>query len=197
MNYLAHILLSGEDKELRIGNFIADSVRGKNFDRFPDRIAQGIIVHRMIDTFTDSHPIVKQSKDLIRPSYGLWSSVIIDLFYDHFLAANWSNYHQQDLKSFTTDFYQDLEDYWDILPPRIKSFYPIMVEHNWIYSYRTIDGMSKILFQMDKRTRNKSGMQHATKQLREHYQSLENQFRAFFEHLQQFSLEAIKKTPLD
>ncbi|GAL00009.1 acyl carrier protein phosphodiesterase [Nonlabens ulvanivorans] len=89
MNYLAHIYLSGNDTELRIGNFIADSVRGKDFTMFPERVAQGIILHRHIDTFTDSHPIVKLSKDLIRSEYGHWSSVIVDLYYDHFLAANW------------------------------------------------------------------------------------------------------------
>ena len=159
MNYLAHILLSGSDKQLRIGNFIADSVRGKNFSRFPKRVAQGIMVHRLIDSYTDNHAIVRESKDLIRPRYGLWSSVIIDLFYDHFLAANWSEYHDKDLKSYTLEFYRDLKDHWEILPPRIQRFYPVMVEHNWIYSYRTLGGMATILYQMDRRTKNKSNMQ--------------------------------------
>ena len=155
MNYLAHLLLSGNDKELRIGNFIADSVRGKNLSRFPERVAQGITLHRQIDTFTDIHAIVGESKDVIRPQYGLWSSVIVDLYYDHFLAANWSDYHKMPLEEYTLGFYQDLQDYWDILPPRIQRFYPIMVEQNWIYSYRTIEGLSHILYQMNIRTKEK------------------------------------------
>jgi len=197
MNYLAHILLSGNDTELRIGNFIADSVRGKNFTRFPDRVAQGIMVHRSIDTFTDSHPIVRESKNLIRPQYGLWSSVIVDLYYDHFLAANWSDFHRADLEKYTLDFYKDLKEYWEILPPRIQRFYPIMVEHNWIYSYRTVEGMGKILHQMNLRTKGKSNMQTAGIELKLYYELLEWQFRRFFEELQDYSKELILKMPLD
>lgn len=195
MNYLAHLVLSGNDKELRIGNFIADSVRGKNLSRFPKRISQGITIHRSIDSYTDTHPIVKESKDLIRPVYGLWSSVIIDLFYDHFLAANWSDYNPTPLKKYTIDFYDDLEEYWNVLPRRIKDFYPIMVEHNWIYSYRTVDGMSRILKQMNRRTKGKSNMDQAAIELVAHYDILETQFRAFFEQLQEFSKDLITKIP--
>jgi acyl carrier protein phosphodiesterase len=195
MNYLAHLVLSGVDKELRIGNFIADSVRGKNFSRFPERVAQGIMVHRYIDTFTDNHPIVKQSKNLIRPTYGLWSSVIVDLYYDHFIAANWSDFHPVELEKYTLSFYADLEEYWDILPPRIQRFYPVMVEHNWIYSYRTVKGMSQILYQMNKRTKGKSNMQNADKELILHYDLLETQFRLFFTELQTYSKELILDLP--
>jgi acyl carrier protein phosphodiesterase len=195
MNYLAHLVLSGVDKELRIGNFIADSVRGKNFSRFPERVAQGIMVHRHIDTFTDNHPIVKQSKNLIRPTYGLWSSVIVDLYYDHFIAANWSDFHPVELEKYTLSFYADLEEYWDILPPRIQRFYPVMVEHNWIYSYRTVKGMSQILYQMNKRTKGKSNMQNADKELILHYDLLETQFRLFFTELQTYSKELILELP--
>lgn len=187
MNYLAHLLLSGNDTELRIGNFIADSVRGKNFSKFPVKVAEGITLHRNIDVFTDTHDIVKESKDLIRPVYGLWSSVIVDLYYDHFLAANWSDYHDVPLKEYTLKFYSDLQTYWEILPPRIKRFYPIMVEYNWIYSYRTIEGMSSILYQMNLRTKGKSNMQTAGTELRLHYDLLETQFRSFFVELQAFS----------
>jgi acyl carrier protein phosphodiesterase len=197
MNYLAHLLLSGNDKELRIGNFIADSVRGKNFSRFPERVAQGIMVHRYIDTFTDNHPIVKQSKNLIRPTYGLWSSVIVDLYYDHFLAAKWSDFHPVELEKYTLSFYADLEEYWDILPPRIQRFYPVMVQHNWIYSYRTEEGMSQILYQMNKRTKGKSNMQNAGKELTTYYDLLEAQFRLFFAELQAYSRELISELPMD
>lgn len=187
MNYLAHLLLSGNDEELRIGNFIADSVRGKNLSRFPARIAQGITLHRAIDTFTDTHPIVKESKNLIRDTYGLWSSVIVDLFYDHFLAANWDDYHNTPLEQYTLHFYDDLKKHWAILPRRIQNFYPIMVEHNWIYSYRTVDGMGTILYQMNKRTKGKSKMDLAVAELLEYYDILKEHFRLFFKELQEYS----------
>ncbi len=197
MNYLAHLLLSGNDTDLRIGNFIADSVRGKDLSRFPERVAQGITVHRAIDSFTDTHAIVRESKDLIRPKYGLWSSVIVDLYYDHFLAANWADFHDVDLEKYTLQFYDDLNVKWDILPRRVQRFYPVMVEHNWIYSYKTIEGMSHILHQMNYRTKGKSNMDQAGTELRLHYNELESQFRRFFAELQAFAKDFIRKMPLD
>jgi acyl carrier protein phosphodiesterase len=88
-----------------------------------------------------------------------------------------------------------LEEYWDILPPRIQRFYPVMVEHNWIYSYRTVKGMSQILYQMNKRTKGKSNMQNADKELILHYDLLETQFRLFFTELQTYSKELILDLP--
>lgn len=183
MNYLAHIYLSKEDKELRIGNFIADSVRGKDFSMFPSRVAQGIILHRHIDTFTDQHAVVKQSKDLIREEYGHWSGVIVDIYYDHFLAANWSDFHQIPLSEYVDDFYKDLHDVYHILPEKVQKFLPYMVEQNWLHSYATVEGISRIFHQMNHRTKGKSKMNFAPIDLMKYYNELERHFRIFFEDL--------------
>ncbi|WP_438961732.1 ACP phosphodiesterase [Nonlabens sp.] len=184
MNYLAHIYLSGNDTELRIGNFIADSVRGKDFTAFPERVAQGIILHRHIDTFTDAHPVVKLSKDLIRSEYGHWSSVIIDLYYDHFLAANWLDFHDIPLDLYTEQFYSDLDKNHEILPEKVKNFFPFMIEQNWLLSYATIEGISTIFNQMNHRTRNRSKMNFAPIELVKYYDEMERHFRDFFSDLQ-------------
>jgi acyl carrier protein phosphodiesterase len=123
--------------------------------------------------------------------------VIVDLYYDHFLAAKWSDFHPVELEKYTLSFYADLEEYWDILPPRIQRFYPFMVQHNWIYSYRTVEGMSQILYQMNKRTKGKSNMQNAGKELTTYYDLLEAQFRLFFAELQAYSRELISELPMD
>ncbi|WP_397299805.1 ACP phosphodiesterase [Nonlabens ulvanivorans] len=184
MNYLAHIYLSGNDTELRIGNFIADSVRGKDFTMFPERVAQGIILHRHIDTFTDSHPIVKLSKDLIRSEYGHWSSVIVDLYYDHFLAANWADFHKEPLDIYVEQFYSDLKKNYNILPEKVQKFLPYMVDQNWISSYATVDGISRIFHQMNHRTKNRSKMNFAPIELVKYYNEMERHFREFFEDLE-------------
>lgn len=184
MNYLAHIYLSQEDKELRIGNFIADSVRGKDFIMFPDRVAKGIILHRHIDTFTDQHPIVRKSKDLIRSEYGHWSGVIVDIYYDHFLAANWSDFHKTPLSDYLDEFYRDLHEEYQILPEKVQKFLPFMVEQNWLHSYATVDGISKIFHQMNHRTKGKSKMNFAPIDLVKYYNELERHFRIFFEELE-------------
>src|SRR5436190_842749 len=87
MNFLAHLYLSGDDADVMTGNFIGDFVRGRNLaEQFGEKIARGIELHRAIDAFTDHHSVVKQSKTRLRPKYGHYSGVIVDIFYDHFLA---------------------------------------------------------------------------------------------------------------
>jgi acyl carrier protein phosphodiesterase len=187
MNYLAHIYLSKEDKELRIGNFIADSVKGKNFSAFPERVAQGIILHRQIDTFTDTHPIVRKSKDLIRGKYGHWSGVIVDIYYDHLLAANWSDFHETPLEIYVQEFYKDLTDEHFILPIKVQRFLPFMIDQNWLYNYATVEGISVIFKQMNHRTKGKSNMDVAPVELTKHYKELERHFRLFFEDLKKYT----------
>ncbi|MEX0290603.1 MAG: DUF479 domain-containing protein, partial [Flavobacteriaceae bacterium] len=92
MNFLAHIYLSFGDDEITIGNFIADSIRGKKYKHLPERVQKGVILHRAIDTFTDAHPTVRQSSKRLHENYSHYSRVIVDIFYDHFLAKNWKNY---------------------------------------------------------------------------------------------------------
>ena len=192
MNYLAHIYLSDNQPELQIGNFIADSVKGKNYTNYPEGIQKGILLHRKIDSFTDSHQIVKDCKRKFT-DYGHYPGVITDIVFDHFLAKNWSNYHQVPLSKFTADFYLLLQKNIEILPPRVQQFYPVMKKHNWLLKYETIAGISDILFQMNMRTRNISKMNYSVIELREHYDYLEAQFGMFFKELEDFSLNEIKE----
>lgn len=185
MNFLAHVFLSGKEDEIAIGNFIADSVPGKQYLNYPEKIQQGILLHRAIDTFTDNHPLWRQSKKLIVPQYNHYASVIIDMYYDHFLANNWNNYSSIALSDFTCNFYQLLKNNFTVLPERIQRFLPIMIKENWFMCYESIDGLAYILSQMDKRTKGKSKMSNATHELHLHYQILEADFKDFFNELQE------------
>ena len=91
MNFLAHIYLSGNNDLLKIGNFMADSIRGNSYENYPEEIKKGILLHRSIDSFTDMHPVYRKSKHRLHEKYGHYSGVIMDIFYDHFLAKNWAN----------------------------------------------------------------------------------------------------------
>ena len=193
MNYLAHIYLSGEDEQLKIGNFIADSVKGRKFIGFSENVKNGIILHRAIDKFTDSHPIVKKSVRRLFPVYSHYSAVIVDILYDHFLAANWSDYSEVPLEDYVADFYDLLNENFEILPKRVKNFLPYMIRDNWLLNYATIEGIGKILFQMDQRTKNRSQMQLATKELKLYYSEFEEEFRSFFTDLENFCTEQITK----
>jgi acyl carrier protein phosphodiesterase len=109
MNFLAHIYLSGDSDELKIGNFIGDFVKASDMKHYNDDINQGIRMHWAIDEFTDHHPVVQESKERLRPKYGHYAGVIIDIFYDHFLAKNWKDYHKKDLRQYVDQQYKMLE----------------------------------------------------------------------------------------
>ncbi len=192
MNFLAHIYLSGEDPELIIGNFIADAVKGKKFLEYPKRISQGISLHRKIDSYTDSHTTVKKSVSRLFPIYGHYSTVIVDILYDHFLAANWKEYSDIPLEQYTLDFYELLQQHYEILPKRIKNFLPYMVEDNWLLSYATIPGIGEVLSGMNRRTKNRSKMDLAVKELKQYYTEFDVEFRSFFSELESYTKNEIE-----
>jgi len=191
MNFLAHIYLSGENDLIKIGNFMADGIHGKHFENFPSEVQKGIILHRGIDTFSDAHPVFRKSTKRLHPNYHHYSGVIVDVFYDHFLAKNWSNYSDEKLEDFVERFYQSLKDNYDILTLRTQTLMPYMIEHNWLVSYRTIEGINRILTQMDNRMKYQSNMRYATRDLSEFYYGFEEEFTAFFEDLQIFSSQKL------
>lgn len=191
MNFLAHIYLSGDNDLIKIGNFMADGIRGKHFESYPLEIQKGIILHRAIDTFTDAHPIFRQSTKRLHENYHHYAGVIVDVFYDHFLAKNWQNYSDEKLDHFVARFYQSLRDNHIILSERTKGMMPYMIEHNWLVSYQTVEGINRILTQMDHRTKNESKMRFATNELFEFYPDFENEFTNFFEELIIYSNDKI------
>ncbi|WP_407556916.1 ACP phosphodiesterase [Winogradskyella sp. 4-2091] len=187
MNFLAHIYLSGDNKIITIGNFVGDGVRGNKYKSYPTEIQIGIKLHRHIDTFTDAHPIFRQCTKRLHKNYGHYSGVIVDIFFDHFLAKNWSNYSDEPLESFIQKFYKTLEENFEILPNRFQKFTPTMIEGNWLLSYASIDGIQKVLNGMNQRTKGKSKMNEAIIELKEHYNSFEKDFTLFFDELISFS----------
>src|SRR5436190_15818450 len=140
MNFLAHIYLSGNDHQLMIGNFIADFVKGNKKNDYPDRIRKGIELHRMIDDFTDHHQYTEESKKRLRPKYHKYSGVIVDLYYDHFLAKDFPDFSALSLKDFSERTYRVLKEHWEILPRGVHYFLPFMIERNWLLNYATIEG---------------------------------------------------------
>lgn len=182
MNFLAHLYLSNDRPDIMIGNFIGDFVKGRNLnERFPPGIAKGIEMHRAIDLFTDSHPQVAQSKSRLRPKYRHYSGVIVDVFYDHFLARNWQQYHAQPLSDYAHRAYKLVQDHHPILPDDVKGMMPYMIRGNWLVGYASVDGIHQALSGMSRRTPYESKMNEARFDLETHYKEFEEEFRNFFE----------------
>lgn len=191
MNFLAHIYLSGDDEYLKIGNFIADHIPGKAYVDYPMEIQNGILLHRAIDTFTDAHPVFRQSTKRLHKNYGHYSGVIVDIFYDHFLAKNWKMYAEVPLKTYVADFYTLLEKHYDILPTATKRMMPTMISQNWLWNYGNIEGIKRVLEGMNRRTGNRSKMNLAVTELTTYHKAFEAEFTTFFQELMTFSQRKI------
>ena len=187
MNFLAHIYLSFDQPEITLGNFFADHIRGNKYQHLPKMVQNGILLHREIDTFTDSHAVPKQSSKRLHKNYSHYSRVIVDIFYDHFLAKNWKAYSPIPLKDYVAQFYDLLEANFGLLPVSTQKMMPYMIADNWLYNYANLDGISRVLDGMNRRTKNRSKMNFAIVDLEEHYVDFENEFTAFFEELITFS----------
>ena len=197
MNYLAHIYLSGDNDIVTIGNFIADGIKGKDYKKYPKDIQVGILLHRNIDTYTDAHKTVRKSTKRLHEKYGHYSGVIVDILYDHFLAKNWKKYSDIPLDNYVNTFYNSLEKHYDLLPLRIQKMMPFMMTDNWLLSYASIEGISRVLDGMNRRTKNRSGMNEAVQELEEFYNEFENEFTIFFDELIIFSKEKLEKHSLN
>jgi acyl carrier protein phosphodiesterase len=180
MNFLAHAYLAHPSIPLTIGNFIGDFVKGRHLDQYTPEISEGIIMHRKIDTFTDNHPVFKQSRNRIRGRYNHYSGVIIDLFYDHFLATNWEDYSHTPLDRFTLQVYNIILDHEHMIPDEARYMLPFMVKSNWLLNYATVKGIDRSLKGLSRRTSFRSGMETASQDLLNHYNDLESDFRSFF-----------------
>jgi acyl carrier protein phosphodiesterase len=191
MNFLAHIYLSGDNDLIKIGNFMADGIRGKQFKDYPVDVQKGIILHRAIDTFTDAHPVFRRSTKKLHSRYHHYAGVIVDVFYDHFLAKNWTTYSNENLSNYVSAFYKSLIENTPILSEKTVKLMPYMIDQNWLLSYQTIEGINNILTQMDGRTKNKSKMRFATEELSELYIEFEEDFTDFFEDLRAYARQKL------
>jgi acyl carrier protein phosphodiesterase len=192
MNFLAHIYLSGENDQLKIGNFMADSIRGNTYKKYPKEIKKGILLHRFIDSFTDTHPIYRQSKHRLHEKYGHYSGVIMDIFYDHYLAKNWSNYSTENLEDYAERFYQLLKSNHHLLTDQVKGMMPSMIARNWLVSYASLEGLKMIMFQMNHRTKNRVAMHESVVELQLYNTQFEQEFFIFFDELQMACREKIR-----
>lgn len=186
MNYLAHLFLAGNHPEIILGNFIADHVKGSDILKYSDTIRKGISMHRAIDTFTDQHPVVKQSIARLRADFRKYAGVIVDMYYDHYLSAHWDEYSFQNLHDFTRTRYDILNTFQPILPERSSRLLFYMEKQNWLLSYGSLDGMQQAFNGMSRRTTFESKMELAVINLKAGYPEFRIEFQQFFPDLQSY-----------
>ncbi|RYY14515.1 MAG: DUF479 domain-containing protein [Cytophagaceae bacterium] len=198
MNFLAHLLLAGPDAtapayaDHLLGQFIADSVPGRQLAGYQPEVQVGIRAHRAIDTFTDQHPVVRRTTARLRAAgSGKYAGVVADVFFDHFLAVNFSAYAAEALPAFTERVYALLASRAAEFPVPVQRFFPYLVQQNWLLGYADIAGITRALQGLSRRASPGSNMETAGDELRRNYAAYQADFAAFFPQLQAFSASAI------
>ena len=177
------MLLSGNDAEIIAGNYVADFISNKEVKDYPKGIQNGIFIHRQIDSYTDAHPLVKQSTARLREHYHKYAPVVIDILYDYVLVQNWDKYAEKDINNFTKNVYQALESSFAWMPEKLVNRTKGMIQSNWLVKYGTEAGINKTFEYLDKRTRFPTNFENAFTIFMEEYDAYEKEFNAFFPDL--------------
>lgn len=191
MNFLAHLHLADRTPSSRLGNLLGDFVRGRPDERFPPEIWAGIMQHRHLDAFTDSHPEWKKSKSRLSPGRLRFAGIIIDVFYDHFLANHWSRFAEppETLEQFVDGCHNDLRAGGDLIPREIRVIFARMEQQQWLISYRTLDGIRDALDRTSLRSRNLGPIRGSVDELEDNYDLIERDFLSFYPDAMQRAAE--------
>jgi len=187
MNHLAHLFLAGDSAESLIGNLAGDFVKGPLGDRFPPGIHGGIMHHRRVDAFTDSHAAVAAFRRVLIPDHGHYARVVADMFLDHFLALRFDEYAGEALESFLRRTYALIDPHEENLPGLLRFVYPRMRDEQWLESYREIEGIHRALTNISRRFSRKPRLETATRHLVESRIELERRFEQFFPEVMEFA----------
>ncbi len=180
LNFLAHQYLSFDDPEIMVGNFIADTVRGNDIKAYPEAIQKGIWLHRHIDTYTDSHILVLETRKMLYPWFGKYAAVVQDVFYDHFLALDWEKYHKERLPAFAKHVYKTLGKFRPVMNTRAQRTLYYMELQGWLQNYALREGMDRSLKGLSSRAKFDSGMEDALPALDACFAPMKQHFDAFF-----------------
>lgn len=187
MNYLAHSYLAAGSDEFLLGSFLGDFVKGKIKNRYSNEIEQGIIFHRKVDTFADSHVLTADCRNLFSPYRRRFAGIIVDICFDHFLTKYWNSYASVDLSEFAAHVYEVMQTYRRILPPRLQEVLPRMRRQNWLIKYGSLDGVKITMERISKRISQNNPLNGSVEEIIHNYHRLENNFSSFFPDLIEFA----------
>jgi acyl carrier protein phosphodiesterase len=198
MNYLAHALLSFGKPDILAGNMISDFVKGKTKYDYPESIQQGIYLHRLIDEFTDTHPVTAKAKSYFRPQYRLYSGAFIDIVYDHFLALDKKQFEDYgNIADFSQHVYDLLENNFSLFPIRFQKMFSYMKTQNWLYNYQFKDGIKKSFHGLVYKAAYLYESDIAFKIFNKNYSELKGCYVEFFPELLQFAAKNVADLPAD
>jgi acyl carrier protein phosphodiesterase len=187
LNYLVHLFLADDTPPSLLGNLMGDFVKGRLDDAFPAAVRHGIELHRRVDAFAHDNSLYRRSKNRLDDHYGYFRGVLIDIFYDHFLARSWHRYHPLPLEEFADRIYRLLEEHFEMLPPGLQQVAPRMIEYNWLVSYREVETIDRVLGRISARLRRANPIGQGIAELHRNYAGLETDCDLFLADAQKFT----------
>lgn len=179
MNYLAHLYFSAPRPLAWSGSLMGDFFKGSDYSGLPDDLVHHLKLHRRLDTFTLSSPPFQKSRQRLNPVFGHGRSILVDVFYDHFLACRWESYSDLSLTDFAREVYAGLVDCHQYLPRRLQEQLPRMIEADWLSSYRRAEVVERVLLRLEQRLKHKIPLASGYRQLALHRDTLEEDFDLF------------------
>lgn len=195
MNYLAHAYLSFDLPEITVGNMVSDFVKGKQKDNYPPKVQQGIILHRAIDSFTDTHPVTRKAKTYFKEEYGGYAGPIIDIVYDHFLANDKIIFPSGEvgspLKTFAQKTYDRVGAFQTLLPEKFAHLFYYMRIEDWLSHYGYKELIFKSFEGLARRAKYMPDAGAAKRLFEAHYEDLAACYVEFFPELKDFALRTL------
>ncbi|PXX91854.1 DUF479 domain-containing protein [Marinobacter vulgaris] len=190
MNHLAHLFLSPDSPQARVGSLLGDFARGIVPADLPARVRAGLYHHRAVDAFTDRHPDVIASKQLFSPQRRRFAGVALDILYDHYLLRNWQRFSHLDPDTFINQVYAELDANSSLMPEHMQRVTSQIVRHDWFRSYMELDNIGYALDRVAGRIRFRNAFSGIIEEIEEHDSELEHRFLIFFPQLKHFAKEA-------
>jgi len=187
VNFLAHTYLAGGSDYAIVGSLMGDFVKGPLNGRYGTEITRALVLHRRIDTYTDAHHVVRESRGRVSPARRRFAGILVDVFYDHFLARHWDQYNDVPLERFTARIYSALRAHHALLPERLRDIAGGMAAADWLGSYRHVEAVGIALDRMGQRLKRGNALLRSAEELLAHYEAFDADFRAFFPDVVRFA----------
>ncbi len=186
MNFLAHLYLARHSDDAMLGALLGDFVGTSELAKYKAGVQREILLHRKIDSYTDRHPAVLAAKSFFPEGRRRYAGVLLDVYFDHLLARDWSRYHTLPLDDFTAHFYTMLQAQPE-LPEGLHKILASFVRNDWLGSYRDRDTIDHAVRRIATRfSRNGDKLVECIPILRAHEAEVEALFAAFFPELEDY-----------
>ena len=189
MNHLAHTLLSGPDADVVLGGMLGDFWHGALDPGWPAGVRAGVALHRKIDVYTDSHPVVAAARAAFPPPWRRYAGIITDVYFDHRLVHEWDRYAREPLAEFSRRFIALLERNRDWLPADLNRFAMYFRAHDLFAAYAQRETIEQVLLGIGRRLKRANPLGATGPVLWPRAGQLDEAFARFFPQLEAFARE--------